>query len=109
MATGDKYYLGGQKVFTNYYSGSELVGKTEVKVNLGFKTSCIKYISNDSENGSLYVSFDSVPTTATASGLNKAILLNPGEVINELNIAVSSINLRLIGYDGISIARWLAV
>lgn len=109
MATGDKYYLGGQKVFSNYFSGSEIVGSTETKINLGFKSNCIKFIANDSEIGTLVVSFDNVSTNNTSTGLNKAIMLSPTEVINELNIAVSSINLKLIGSSGMAVARFLVV
>lgn len=93
MAVGDKYYLGGQKAFPSYYSYNASVATTEVKVSLGFTTNCIKFLSNDDETNDLYVSFGTVPTT-NPSSLNGVILLKPGEVINELNIAVTQVNLR---------------
>lgn len=93
MATGDKFYLGGQKAFQNYFSYNSSVGTTEVNVPLNFTTSCIKFISNDDEMNDLIVSFETVATTAS-TGLNGVITLKPGEVINELNIAISRINFK---------------
>lgn len=97
MAVGDKFYLGGQKAFQNYFSYNSSVGTTEVNVPLNFTTNCIKFISNDDETNDLIVTFGTVATTASA-GLNGVIVLKAGEVINELNIAVSRINFkRLVG------------
>lgn len=93
MATGDRFYLGGQKAFQNYFSYNSSVGTTEVNVPLNFTTSCIKFISNDDEMNDLIVSFGTVATTAS-TGLNGVITLKPGEVINELNIAISRINFK---------------
>lgn len=93
MATGDRFYLGGQKAFQNYFSYNSSVGTTEVNVPLNFTTSCIKFISNDDEMNDLIVSFGTVATTAS-TGLNGVITLKPSEVINELNIAISRINFK---------------
>lgn len=99
MAVGDKFYLGGQKAFPNYYSYNASVGTTEVNITLGFTTNLIKFISNDDDTNDLIVSFGTVATTASA-GLNGVITLKPGEVINELNIAVSRINLKRTAGSG---------
>lgn len=99
MAVGDKFYLGGQKAFQNYFSYNSSVGTTEVNVQLNFTTNCIKFISNDDEMNDLIVSFGSTLTTANA-GLNGVIILKPGEVINELNIAVSRINFKRLAGSG---------
>lgn len=93
MAVGDKFYLGGQKAFQNYFSYNSSVSTTEVNVPLSFTTNCIKFISNDDETNDLIISFGTVSTTASA-GLNGVITLKPGEVMNELNIAVSRINFK---------------
>lgn len=93
MAVGDKYYLGGQKAFPSYYSIHSNIGTSEVNVSLGFTTNSIKFISNDDNTNDLYVSFGTVPTT-NPGGLNGVLLLKPGEVINELNLAISRINFR---------------
>lgn len=99
MAVGDKYYLGGQKAFPNYYSYNASVGTTEVNVSLGFITNSIKYISNDDDTNDLIVSFGTVATTSSP-GLNGVITLKPGEVINELNVAVTQINFRRAAGSG---------
>lgn len=99
MAVGDKYYLGGQKAFPNYFSYNSIVSTTEVNVPLGFMTNCIKFISNDDDTNDLIVSFGTTSTTATA-GLNGVIILKPGEVINELNISVSKINFKRVAGSG---------
>lgn len=100
MAVGDKYYLGGQKAFPSYYAYNASVGTTEVNVSLSFTTNCIKFLSNDDDTNDLYVSFGTVPTT-NPGGLNGVIILKPGEVLNELNIAVSRINFRRTTGSGI--------
>lgn len=100
MAAGDKFYLGSQKAFPNYYSYNASIGTTEVNVSLGFTTNCIKYISNDDETNSLHVCFGNVPAWGTPSGMNTVITLKPGEVINELNVAVSRINFKRTAGSG---------
>lgn len=99
MAVGDKYYLGGQKAFPNYYSYNASVGTTEINISLGFTTNSIKFISNDDDTNDLIVSFGTVATTGSP-GLNGVITLKPGEVINELNIAISRINFKRVAGSG---------
>lgn len=99
MAVGDKFYLGGQKAFPNYYSYNASIGTTEVNVSLGFTTNSIKFISNDDDTNDLIVSFGTVATNGP-NGLNGVITLKPGEVINELNIAISRINFKRVAGSG---------
>lgn len=99
MATGDKFYLGGQKSFPSYYSYNSSVATNEVNVTLGFTTNCIKFLSNDDETNDLKVSFGTVSTSGP-TGMNGIITLKPGEVINELNIAVSRINFKRTAGSG---------
>lgn len=91
MATGDKFYLGGQRPMNQYYSfNSSVSGQT---AHLGFEASVIKYISNDDDTNDLIITFNDVLTTSPA-GLNGAIVLKPGEVINDLNVKATKINMK---------------
>lgn len=93
MASGDKFYLGGQKAFDRHYSYNSNVTTTEINIEIGFTSNCIKYISNDDETNDLITSFGTTATSASP-GFNGVIILKPGEVLNELNIATNRINFR---------------
>lgn len=93
MASGDKFYLGGQKAFDRHFSYNESVATTEINVSLGFTSNCIKFLSNDDDSNDLIISFGTTATSANA-GLNGVIVLKAGEVLNELNIATNRINFR---------------
>ncbi|WP_150283803.1 hypothetical protein [Rummeliibacillus sp. TYF-LIM-RU47] len=91
MAVGDKYYLGGRESYKNYFSYNGGLNVGTNGISFGFEVNMFKFISNDSETDDLIITFNDVPKTQT--GLNGAITLKPREVINDLNIKATKINL----------------